>query len=50
MTRSIDTLAGEQVRGAGRIRTVSSRHSRLEDFLRRRRGIAVRHLAVPGSF
>ncbi|MCY3753125.1 MAG: hypothetical protein OXG99_03435, partial [Alphaproteobacteria bacterium] len=30
--------------GAGRIQTVNSRHSRLENFLRRRRGIATEHL------
>ena len=51
LKRSIDAFAGEQARGAGHIRTVNGRHSRLEDFLRRRRGIAIRRLdSCPGWF
>ena len=35
---------GERVRGDLHVQTVNSRHSRLKDFLRPRRGIATRYL------
>ena len=44
LKRSIDAFAGKRVRGVGRIQTVNSCHGQLDDFLRRRRGIAIRHL------
>lgn len=40
----LNQLAGERVRGELHIQTVNSLHSRLKDFLRRRRGVATKYL------
>ena len=41
---ALNQSAGERVRGELHIQTVNSLHSRLKDFLRRRRGIATKYL------
>ena len=41
---SLNRSIGERVRGDLHVQTVNSRHSRLKDFLRPRRGIATRYL------
>ena len=41
---ALNRLMGERVRGDLHVQTVNSRHSRLKDFLRPRRGIATRYL------
>ena len=41
---TLNRSKGERVRGGLHIQTVNSRHSRLKDFLRLRRGIATRYL------
>ena len=41
---SVNASAGKRIRGAMHIQTVNSRHSRIRDFLRARRGIATKHL------
>lgn len=40
----LNQSAGERVRGELHIQTVNSRHGRLKDFLRRRRGVATKYL------
>lgn len=42
--QALNRSAGERVRGELHIQTVDNRHSRLKDFLRRRRGIASKYL------
>ena len=42
--RALNRSMGERVRGDLHVQTVNSRHSRLKDFLRPRRGIATRYL------
>jgi transposase-like protein len=42
---ALNLSAGERVRGELHIQTVNSLHSRLKDFLRRRRGVATKYLA-----
>ena len=42
--QALSRAAGERVRGELHIQTVNNRHSRLKDFLRRRRGIARKYL------
>ena len=42
--RNTQPLDGGRVRGDLHVQTVNSRHSRLKDFLRPRRGIATRYL------
>ena len=42
---ALNRSMGERVRGDLHVQTVNSRHSRLKDFLRPRRGIATRYLA-----
>ena len=41
---TLNRSMGERVRGDLHVQTVNSRHSRLKDFLRPRRGIATRYL------
>ncbi len=41
---ALNRSMGERVRGDLHVQTVNSRHSRLKDFLRPRRGIATRYL------
>jgi len=41
---ALNLSAGERVRGELHIQTVNSLHSRLKDFLRRRRGVATKYL------
>ena len=41
---ALNLSGGERVRDAFHIQTVNSRHSRLKDFLRRCRGVAIRYL------
>ena len=41
---ALNRTMGERVRGDLHVQTVNSRHSRLKDFLRPRRGIAIRYL------
>ena len=41
---ALNRTMGERVRGDLHVQTVNSRHSRLKDFLRPRRGIATRYL------
>jgi len=40
----LNQSAGERVRGELHIQTVNSLHSRLKNFLRRRRGVATKYL------